>query len=78
MQRLEVSGAVRLIYRSLGVKRLTCVACNFVKIVVVDELENSRVFEFFFQPEVIFIVILQERDVGFFVSTSPLIADQFQ
>ena len=28
MQRLEVSGAVRLIYESLGVKRLTLVCGN--------------------------------------------------
>jgi len=31
MQRLEVSGAVQLIYRSLGVKGLTDKAvCNFI------------------------------------------------
>jgi len=30
MQRLEVSGVVRLIYRSLGVKGLICVICIIV------------------------------------------------
>ena len=37
MQRLEVSGAVRLIYKSLGVKGL-----SFFQIV--DKLADSRVY----------------------------------
>ena len=33
MQRLEVSGAVRLIYRSLGVKGLTLVYLSFILVI---------------------------------------------
>ena len=42
MQRLEVSGAVRLIYRSLGVKRLTTKnELNSVVVVVVQTTDHS-------------------------------------
>ena len=34
MQRLEVSGAVRPIYGSLGVKRLNSICCDVVRSIV--------------------------------------------
>ena len=40
MQRLEVSGAVRLIYRSLGVKRLIDVAISGDRNVIKKEAEK--------------------------------------
>ena len=45
MQSLEVSGAVRLIYRSLGVKRLT-----FINAALVDkeEITKPSIFHAFF------------------------------
>jgi len=44
MQRLEVSGAVRLIYGSLGVKRLMTGDClNNVKVILVIEQLNAQI-----------------------------------
>ena len=37
MQRLEDSGAVRLIYKSLGVKRLIYISCRMA-----EELQNDQ------------------------------------
>ena len=42
MQRLEVSGAVRLIYGSLGVKRLKLFDCKQNEMYGVDEERAER------------------------------------
>ena len=43
MQRLEVSGAVRLMYKSLGVKRLSSIFICACSLAVVKAIVNFRI-----------------------------------